>query len=142
MKPDVILLSHAHKQLEGTHSAKNLYISPQFKLKRKYAELYNVPIYVLSPKYGIVSFDDPVSFYDWKKCKFDLRDSLWKSPFENIIKYGNCKSILVLAGKNYIEIITKLSIFHNITILNPLRGLPIGKRMQLLKNKIENYETS
>jgi len=48
----------------GTHPAKDLYISPLFRKRRAYAERTGSAWFILSAKYGLLNPNEPVPSYD------------------------------------------------------------------------------
>jgi hypothetical protein len=125
----------------GPTKAKNVYIGPFAKKCREYAEnFYPNNWIIISAKYGLLKPDDivpgqyDVSFNNKKSITISIEELKNQANEKNLVKYDK---IIVLGGKNYIDVINK--IFSQNTIYNPLSGCKgIGYMMGKLKNSINN----
>lgn len=115
---------------------KDMYISPLFKYSYKFASNAGVnEIYILSAKYGVIKDDKIIEPYNTTLNKMSRDERIqWSEnvnlKLEDIIK--NDDKILLLAGSKYIEFL-KFNVPSS-NIYNPLKNMPIGKRLQYLKN--------
>ena len=60
----VALISCAKTKLPGVHAAKDLYISPRFKLAWQYASANYDRVYILSAKHGLLEPEKRIRAYD------------------------------------------------------------------------------
>lgn len=134
------MISCASRKLGQKAKAKNLYVSPLFKLSLKYAQLLNPDrIYILSAKYGLVDLNEELEPYemtlnamtsgeikDWTKMVVEqLKDEV---DFRN-------DEVVFLAGENYRKYL--LPFFSHYQV--PLKGLGIGRQLHFLKKALKNY---
>jgi len=123
----------------GPVTAKEAYIGPLFKLARKYVERKGYDWIILSAKYGFIEPDYiipenyNVTFKDPKTKPISL-DTLRRQVKEK--KLYRYSKVIVLASKQYVEIVRKAFQDYNIRIEAPLEGLPIGKMLKKLKHMI------
>jgi len=125
----------------GPTKARNVYVGPFAKKCREYAEkFYPSSWCILSAKYGFLLPDDVipgpynVSFNDRKTNPINLKDLAKQSKKK---KFNEYKRIVVLGGKNYVEIAKQ--VFIGKTVLNPLSGCKgIGYMMGKLNDAIIN----
>jgi len=132
----IVLISCASKKQTHRTLAKNLYISPLFKMSLKYAEkLKPDKIFILSAKYYLLPLDKEIEPYDVTLNKMSIKEK--KAWAEEVIKELedntdlNNDHFVILAGENYVKFIRD-------KIKNreePLKGLSIGRRLSFLKTK-------
>jgi len=123
----------------GPTKARNVYIGPFAKKCQEYAEkFYPSSWCILSAKYGFLLPDDVipgpynVSFNDRKINPISLKNLSKQVEQKKIDKY---KSVVVIGGKNYVEIAKQ--VFIGKFVLNPLSGCKgIGYMMGKLNNAI------
>ena len=123
----------------GPTKARNVYIGPFAKKCREYAEkFYPSSWCILSAKYGFLLPDDVtpgpynVSFNDRKTNPISLKNLSKQTEQKKIDKY---KNVVVLGGKNYVEIAKQ--VFIGKTVLKPLSGCKgIGYMMKKLNDAI------
>lgn len=137
----VVLISCVSTKLPRKAKAKDLYISPLFKMNFAYAQsLQPDAIYILSAKYGLVHPDQEIDTYnetlntmksiqvkDWALDVIDQAHG--KIDFRN-------DEIIFLAGDKYRKFLQPLS--RNARV--PMEGLGIGKQLAWLKSKIKAIE--
>jgi hypothetical protein len=117
--------------------AKDLYISPLFKLSLKYAKkLRPKKIFILSAKHHLLSLDTRIKPYNVTlgSVPNNERNKWGEKVIKMLDREANLKKdkFIILAGKAYIKPIqSKLT-----TIENPLEGKRIGKRIRFLKTKL------
>lgn len=131
---DLVLIQCSGPKKAGRHKAKDIYTSPLFKLSRIWAEVNGKDWAILSAKYGVLWPEEKIQPYD-----LNLKDDLTKT--ERIDWYLEVRSqlfnrrkqkIAVLAGQSYLGWITDQ--YPDITL--PMDKLPIGKRLQWLKQNL------
>ena len=134
----IALISCSSKKKTFKCKAKEMYSeSILFRLTLQYCKQENFDkIFILSAKYGIIELDDNIEPYDitLNKMSKSERDE-WGAK---ITKWININldiydEIYIFAGKNYYK---HLHIYNKINL--PFRNLPIGKRLQWLKERIKN----
>jgi len=118
--------------------AKDAYISPYFKFNRLYAEKIGDAWLILSAKYGYLKPEDLIENYNvtFKKEKtnpISIEELKKQVISKGLEKYNE---IIVLGGKEYLEAVELSFDGLKIRITAPFKGLPIGKRMALLKTLI------
>jgi hypothetical protein len=133
----VILISCVSNKLQYRAKAKDLYISPLFKMSLAFAHsLDPAKIFILSAKYGLVDLEQELEPYqqtlnamstyeikNWaEKVKHQMKE---KVDFEN-------DEVIFLAGEKYRKYLSPS--FRRVSI--PLKGLRIGQQLQYLKSKI------
>jgi hypothetical protein len=137
----VVLISCVSTKLDHRAKAKDLYISPLFRMNYAYARSLNPDaIYILSAKYGLVHPDTEIDTYnetlntmkatevkDWALDVIDQTEG--KIDFRN-------DEIIFLAGEKYRKFLEPLC--RNAKV--PLVGLGIGKQLSWLKKKLESMQ--
>jgi len=133
----IVLISCASKKLPRKSRAKDLYISPLFKLNLKYARILNPDdIFILSAKHGLLELDKDIDPYD--ETLNDMYTSeikTWAVKVSNQIRKKadvNKDYFIFLAGQNYRKYLIPELSFYEI----PLEGLAIGKQLQYLKRQV------
>lgn len=135
----IILISCVTKKLSSKAKAKDLYISPLFKLSLKYAQSLNPDkIFILSAKYRLLGLEEEIEPYN--KTLNTMPSKEVKEWASKIIKQLNKiidldkDEIIFLAGERY----RKHILPHISNYKIPLKGLSIGKQLKYLKEKITN----
>ncbi|MBU4070540.1 MAG: hypothetical protein KJ646_06175 [Nanoarchaeota archaeon] len=132
----IILISCVSKKLLHKAKARDLYISPLFKMNLEYAKsLKPDKIFILSANYGLISLDKEIESYN--KTLNTMRSKEvkeWANKVMNhlgrITDLRNDKFIF-LAGDKY----RKYLLPHIKNYKIPLQGLSIGRQLQYLKEK-------
>ena len=135
----VVLISCVSTKLDHKAKAKDLYVSPLFRMNYAYAQsLKPDAIYILSAKYGLVHPEDEIETYnetlntmkniEVKDWALDIIDQA-----EGKIDWRN-DEIIFLAGDKYRKFLQPLC--RNAKV--PLEGLGIGKQLGWLKAKLES----
>lgn len=133
----IVLISCVSTKLDQEAKAKDLYISPLFKMNYAYAKTLNPDaIYILSAKYGLVDPEQVIPPYeqtlntmkvgevkDWSLDVIEQMDG--KVNFQK-------DEIILLAGEKYRRFL--LPLCKNASV--PLQGLGIGKQLGWLKTKL------
>ncbi len=130
-KPIACLISCVSKKQKRPDRAIALYTSDLFKKSVLFAQSKGLPVFILSAKYGLLNSDRVIAPYDEtlnKKTTQDL-DAWAKRAAKAIeLEFGE-QTLLVLAGSKYLSFVK----YTNNRIVDPLKGLGIGRRLQSLK---------
>ena len=118
-----------------TCEAKDMYISPLSKNKQLYLKLLypNIPIYILSAKYGVLALTDIIEPYD---KELPLRDceqkTLWKAKVsKQLSKFRADEDIIFLGARHYYEPVDE---YFEGNKTAPLLGLtPVFQNAKLLE---------
>lgn len=137
----VVLISCVKKKLDHAAKAKDLYTSLLFRLSWKYAEMLKPDeIFILSAKYHLLDPEKVVEPYNLtlKEMSRDQRKRWAETVLEELKKETDLKNdtFVLLAGKPYLEY-TEKELANN---EEPLKDLPIGKRLSKLKMLIRAKE--
>jgi hypothetical protein len=137
----IVLISCVSTKLDKEAKAKDLYISPLFKMNYAYAQtLSPSAIYILSAKYGLVHPETIIQPYEQtlnamksgqvKDWALDVIDQM-----EGKVNFQK-DEIIFLAGERYRKFLMPLC--RNAKV--PLVGLGIGKQLGWLKKKLDSVE--
>ena len=133
----VVLISCVSQKLDKKSKAKDLYISALFKKNMAYSQTLNPDkIYILSAKYGLLGLEDEIEPYNVTLNTMKVAEKkAWAqkvlSQLEKVESIEDTKFIF-LAGNNYREYL----ILHLPHIEVPMVGLPIGKQLQFLTERL------
>jgi hypothetical protein len=128
---DVCFISCVKEKQKKPCPAIEIYKSSLFIKSLAFANQFKRPIYILSAKHHLIKGAQIVEPYDLTLNSFTKSElTEWSNVVANQInsQFPN-KTILVLAGEKYLGF---ASLVSN-DIVNPLKGLPIGKRLAWLK---------
>ena len=130
----IVLISCVSKKRACRAKARDLYISPLFRLGLACAaKLRPDAIYVLSAKYGLVPIDDIIEPYDLTLDSMPTAQvRAWADRV--LLQLGEISDLgrdhfVFLAGERY----RRFLLPHIRSYEVPLEGLPIGKQLQYLK---------
>ncbi len=117
--------------------ARDLYISPLFKLNLAYAEsLKSDAIFILSAKYGLVPLDKILAPYnETLNTKKDSDIRIWaKEVLRQLSATADLEQdeFTLLAGEHYRRHLAP-SLMH---VRIPLKGLGLGRQLQFLKRAL------
>ncbi|HWP31761.1 MAG TPA: hypothetical protein VNK96_08600 [Fimbriimonadales bacterium] len=132
----IVLISCASKKLQRKAKAKDLYISPLFKMNLAFAySLQPNKIYILSAKHGLVDLEQEIEPYEQTLNEMSVQEiKTWtekvKRQMKGRIDFEN-DEVVFLAGEKYRKYL--LPSFRKARV--PLKGLRIGEQLQYLKNK-------
>lgn len=134
----IIFIACSAKKLKKRAKAKDLYISPLFRLNWRYAnKLKSDRIYILSAKYGLVKPNTVLKPYNVTlNSQSPAQRKAWAEKVaeqmrQEKINFTKDKAIF-LAGKNYHQHLAPL--FRHFQL--PLKGLGIGRQLKYLKNHV------
>lgn len=132
---DIVLVSCVKTKRPEAAAAKDLYISALFRKERSYAERRGVPWYILSAEHGLVAPEQCLAPYERYLPDESLtyRDE-WGvkvvDDLEQVEGPMKGKVIEIHASAVYLDAIRSRLQSRGAVILEPLRGLPMGKRLQ------------
>jgi hypothetical protein len=133
----IVLISCVSKKLPYKAKARELYVSPLFRLNLQYAQkLTPTRIFILSAKFGLVNLDDEIEPYDITLNNMSVADRrAWSQKVLEQMKEFcelNRDHFIILAGQKYRQYL--LSHLKSYDIL--MEGLRIGKQLQYLKRQL------
>lgn len=137
---NIILISCVSKKKDFKTKARNLYDSPLFKGALAYAEkLSPDSIYILSALYGVVGLEESIEPYNKTLNSMGVKDKrAWaKQVISQLEKKGvdlKKDKVIFLAGNEYRKYL--VDSIENYEV--PMEGLPIGKQLQFLKERLNN----
>ncbi len=133
----IVLISCVSKKRTTRAKAAELYTSTLFKYNLQYARQLNPDvIFILSAKYGLLALNDEVDPYDATLNKMAAGER--KAWAAKVIKQLQIHSdlqrdhFIILAGERYRQYLLP----HLASYKIPLKGLPIGKQLQYLKQQV------
>ena len=134
----IVLISCASKKLSHKAEAKDLYVSPLFKLNLKYARsLKPDKIFILSALYGLIDLNKQINPYNKTLNKMPKNEiKIWANEIiDKLNKLTDTKKdeFIFLAGERYRKYL--IPNLNNYQI--PLKGLGIGKQLKYLKEKTQ-----
>lgn len=134
----MIALIGCVKQKRNTAcSAQEMYTSPLFRKSYAYALRHAQKIYILSAKYGLLSPKKIISPYnETLNSKTEHEKKIWAARVHAQMQQAGIHpkdQIMFLCGENYCKYLR--CIYPN--SIEPLRGLPMGKRLKWLKESEE-----
>ena len=141
LTPDVLLVGCVKGKLEWAKpvEARDLYASPLWRSRRKYAEQYaevaGGPWYILSAKHGLLEPDTQIAWYN-----LDLGDlpaaerRAWSQRVVDALLERfpamDGKVIEIHAGKDYVDFGLATGLQKaGAVVQRPLLGIPIGKHL-------------
>lgn len=117
-------------------AAKDMYISPLFKARLKYALSLGKKCYIISAKYGLLGLNDMIDPYD--KTLNDMRKAERKAWTIGVIRslnaaegLGKGSPVMVLAGDKYREWLER---YYKVSY--PFPNMPFGMQLRKLKEMI------
>ena len=125
------LIACSGKKLSRAAPAADLYVSPLFKMSRKWVEERCGSWFILSAKWGLLAPTKIIGPYNetlGKMLKVDRE--LWAARTKADIIRQLPAELIVLAGELY------LTALDGLEYEAPLKGLSIGKRLQKLSMEI------
>jgi hypothetical protein len=131
-KPAAALIACVKSKHPKPMAAKDLYASALFTKSRSFAEQRGLPVYILSAKYGLISGDRIITPYEQTLNTMGRDEiSIWAANVAKDIQstFGD-QALLVMAGEKYLSFCDLVSN----PIINPMKGLSIGKRLQWLNH--------
>lgn len=121
--------------------ARELYTGNLFRLSLAYALERCEVVYIVSAKHGLVELDQVLEPYEQSLRGVTAADrcawarSVWGAVgHRHQLRGGDLVSCLVLVGQLYAEPLlgAGVQLGLNVELLEPLRGMPIGRRLSFL----------
>jgi len=133
----IVLISCVSKKLPQKAAARDLYVSPLFRLNLQYAtKLAPSKIFILSAKYGLLNIDDEIEPYDVTLNNMSARErKYWANTvLDQLSVCSNLHRdhIVFLAGIKYRQYLIPQLKSYDV----PMKGLRIGKQLQFLKREV------
>ena len=133
----IVLISCVSKKLSTRAKAKDIYVSPLFRLNMAYAKKLNpASIYILSAKYGLIHFNDEIEPYDLTLNSMSSHQvKAWADKVaDQIQSCADPKSdhFVFLAGEKYRKYLLPYLSHYEV----PMQGLTIGRQLQYLSGQI------
>ena len=133
----VALVSCVSRKLESEAQAKDLYVSPWFRLARQWVEKNDLPWWILSAKHGLVHPNSILEPYDDVLSRSPRQDrKRWASRVlaDLVPALGVGTEVVLLAGKHYrVDLVPALDA-HGMFVQVPMEGLGIGQQLAWLKS--------
>jgi len=141
----LISCSKRKKFVKRKIPAIELYDGQFFRLLRKYLDVPNLDIYIISAKYGLIKSSDLIEFYDMKmtaKRANELKEEILQA-LTSILEQNHYSEILVNLGKNYLQVLDgfreKFIYNRNYYKVTIVEG-KIGKRLHIMKKWLESLK--
>ncbi len=121
--------------------AKDAYIGVPFKVNREYAEKFSDRWVILSAKYGFIDPDFVIpENYDVTFKRPDtnpvgVSTLIAQIREKNLDKFDK---VVVLGGRDYVDVVTKAFKDFEVTVVAPTLGLPLGKAIAKVKRAVES----
>ncbi len=134
-KPDGIILGCVSSKRSSPAKAKDLYVSPMFAKRRRYAESTGRPWFIFSAEHGIIDPEVVIAPYDVAMAKLPVDQVRAKGrqavdQLEALVGHLRGKTFEVHAGAAYVKSIEGPLAKRGATLLNPLRRLRFGYQLQ------------
>lgn len=134
MGQKIVLISCASKKRSTRSQAKDLYISPLFKLNLQYAYSINPDtIYILSAKHGLLQLETEIEPYNLTLNEMKTSEvENWASGVIDQLKNKadlQTDHFIFLAGNKYRKYLIPILNSYEI----PMEGMTIGKQLKFLK---------
>lgn len=109
------------------------YNSPLFQKSLTWAENRELPIEIMSAKYGLVDKTTPIDNYDLSLNEVSKKDRReWAEKIAFKLKNNKVKTVNLLGGKNYVQPLRAILEKEGIDVVEPLSGLGVGERLSYL----------
>ncbi|MGQ9552250.1 MAG: DUF6884 domain-containing protein [Candidatus Bathycorpusculaceae bacterium] len=132
----IVLISCVSKKLSHKTKARDLYVSPLFRMNLQYAQQFSPKrVFILSAKYGLVQLDEEIEPYDTTLNRMSAQErKSWASRVvSQLQEHCNLEKdhFVILAGQKYRQYLLPYLKSYEV----PMADLPIGKQLQFLKEK-------
>ena len=124
----------------GPTPARDAYVGAPFKVNREYAEKFADRWVILSAKYGFIDPDFIIpENYNVTFKRPETHPISVDDLRRQIIEKGLSKfsKVVVLGGRDYVDITRRAFEGFKVTIVAPILGLPIGKAMKKVRKAIQ-----
>lgn len=135
---NICLIGCVKTKRNTTCAARDMYISPLFKARLKYALSLNKQCYIISAKYGLLSLDETIAPYNKTLNEMSAKErKLWAVKVIRALNartgIGKGESVMVLAGDNYREWLAR---YYKVEY--PFANLSFGMQLKTLNKLNEN----
>ena len=132
--PDAIILGCVSMKHHGPAKAKDLYASPLFAKRRRYAEMSGKPWFIFSAKHGILQPDDVIEWYDVALSKEPIATRRVKGvraagQLEALVGAVNGKTFEIHAGASYVKALDGPLRARGGHLVNPFARLGFGEQL-------------
>jgi hypothetical protein len=133
--PDAIILGCVATKHPGPAKAKDLYASPMFAKRRRYAESTRKPWVIFSAEHGILDPDDVIEWYDVALSKLPVaarRAKGAQAAAQLEARFGSLrgKTFEIHAGSSYVKSLEAPLRARGARLVNPLARLQFGYQLQ------------
>lgn len=132
---DVIILGCVSSKRSGPAKAKDLYVSPMFAKRRRYAESTGKPWFIFSAEHGIIDPEVEIAPYDVAMSRLPVDEVRAKGAraagqLEGLIGPLRGKTFEIHAGASYVRSIREPLVIRGAILVNPLERLRFGYQLQ------------
>lgn len=132
--PDVIILGCVKSKRSSPARAKDLYVSPLFAKRRRYAEATGRPWFIFSAEHGIIDPEVVIAPYDVAMSKLPVEQVRSKGrqavdQLEALVGRLSGKTFEIHAGASYVRAIEGQLATRGARLLNPLGRLRFGPQL-------------
>lgn len=138
---DLCLVSCVKEKMAAAAPARRLYASDYFRKMRSVVERAGWQWCVLSAKYGLLDPDEVVEPYDKTLNNMPRPDRVqWANRVLRTLepRLEGVRSVVVFASNSYQEFVVPALQERGIAVHDPMKDMPIGKRLRWLKQLLES----
>lgn len=133
----IVLISCVSKKLAHPANARDLYVSPLFRLNLEYAKkLKPDTIYILSAKHGLLDLDTEIEPYNLTLNNMPSRQvQAWaEQVLEHLKERADLSKdhFVLLAGQKYRKFLVPRLASYEV----PMEGLTIGRQLRFLSERV------
>ncbi|UTD26623.1 YaaA family protein [Bradyrhizobium sp. WD16] len=125
---------------KGGHKdiARDMYVSPLYRKSVQLAELWGVPFYILSAKYGLLRPDELIEPYEQTlKSATKKERQEWAQRVDKQLRELPRKEFIVLAGDDYFAPLVEAGSRDPLNYFAPMRSLSLGTRLAYLNEALK-----
>lgn len=131
--PVALFIGAGKRKVDERAPAQDLYIGSLFRMRRAHAERVGAPWFILSPKYGLVTPEEPLEPYDLAMIRRPIAERReWSRQVAvrvgELLGSAQGRTLEVQAGAAYVEPLEPLLREQGWSLLAPLRGLNQGQQ--------------
>jgi hypothetical protein len=145
MKADVALVSCVKMKDDRPMPAKDLYVSPWFRMARSYVERNAQAWFILSAKHGLVDPETVIEPYELtlNDMSADERHEWSMSVIRQIAEKELCgDTVMILAGKHYRQVLQGALYLRYRDVQVPMGGLQLGEQLSWLSKRMNDAGTT
>ncbi|RXT35183.1 hypothetical protein B5V03_35460 [Bradyrhizobium betae] len=115
-----------------------MYVSPLYRKSLQLTELWGVPFYILSAKYGLLRPDELIEPYEQTlKTATKKEKQEWAQRVDKQLRELQTKDFIVLAGDDYFAPLVEAGSSDPLNYFTPMRSLSLGTRLAFLNEAIK-----